>query len=194
MFTQIKPGPVPPGPVEAASLAEALKAGDQSDPIDLLLSCHTRIRHFTAIAVKLTQPGAPAGEVRSAAGAVYRYYSQALPLHEADENESVYPRLKAALAGAGDEDPLAAANQAMVDQHRTIDRTVASLLPKWQAAAADASAVSATAAEAGELEDAWRDHLALEERLIFPALRDRLSVEDRRGIRLEMQARRQPAR
>lgn len=189
MFTQIKTGPAQP-----ASLAEALKAGDQSDPIDLLLSCHTRIRHFTNIAVKLSRPGAPAAEVRSAAQAVYRYYSQALPLHEADENESVYPRLQAALAASGNDDPLTAANQAMVDQHSTINRTVASLLPKWQAASADAAAAPATAAEAGELEDAWRDHLGLEERLIFPALRDRLSLADRQGIRQEMQARRQPPR
>src|SRR5690348_12854183 len=126
MLSQIKLG----GPKPASSLAEALQAGDESDAIDLLLGCHTRIRHFTAVAVKLSQPDAPADQVRSAAAAVYKYYSQALPLHEADENDSVYPRLRSALADEPN-DPVAAANQAMVDQHHTINRTVAALLPQW---------------------------------------------------------------
>jgi hemerythrin-like domain-containing protein len=189
MFTQIKPGGPNPASRPASSLAEALKNGDESDAIDLLLGCHTRIRHFTSVALKLSQPGAPADQVRSAAAAVHKYYSQALPLHEADENDSVYPRLKAALAGAPT-DPLAEANQAMVDQHRTINRTVASLLPQWQRSMDDAGAAPATAAEAAELDAAWRDHLGLEERLIFPALRERLSTEDRHAIRQEMQDRR----
>ncbi|MGH9413356.1 MAG: hemerythrin domain-containing protein [Terriglobales bacterium] len=170
----------------AASLADALRKGDTSDAIDLLLGCHCRIRHFTTMARRLAEPEAPSDQIPAAARAVYRYYKVALPLHEADENQSVYPRLRAA-APPGD---LADANQAMVDQHVSIDRIIAELLPQWEALEQHPGTAPATAAAAQRLDEAWRDHLELEERLIFPALRAHLSQEDRTAIRQEMIARR----
>ena len=71
---------------------------DSDDVASLLLGCHQRIRHFTTLALNLSRPDVPPAQVAAAAAAVYRYYSQALPLHEADENESVYPRLRDAIA------------------------------------------------------------------------------------------------
>ena len=54
------------------------------DAVDLLIGCHQRIRHFTAVAVKLAHAqGATADEIRQAAAGVQRYYSVSLPLHEA---------------------------------------------------------------------------------------------------------------
>lgn len=188
----------------AASLAEQLQGGDASDAVDLLLGCHARIRHFTAVALRLSAPGAPASQIAPAAAAVARYYSQALPLHEADENDSVYPRLRAALAAAphdpalaSDAAALAAANEDMVAQHRTLNALVDALLPRWQALAqnpADAPATApATAADAARLLAAWQDHLGLEERVIFPALRRWLTPGDRAAVRAEMVERRNPA-
>ncbi|MGH9488496.1 MAG: hemerythrin domain-containing protein [Terriglobales bacterium] len=171
----------------AASLADALRAGDTSDAVDLLLGCHQRIRHFTAMARRLAAPQAPPDQVPAAARAVYAYYKLALPLHEADENQSVYPRLRA----AAPPQELAQANQAMVDQHLAIDRIIAELLPQWDALPQHPERASHTAEQAAELDQAWRDHLELEERLIFPALRSFLSPQDRSDIRREMAVRRQ---
>lgn len=171
---------------QAASLADALRSGDTSDAIDLLLGCHARIRHFTTMARHLAAPGAPREQIPAAATAVYRYYKIALPLHEADENQSVYPRLRAAAPPGA----LADANQAMVDQHVGIDRIVADLLPQWEGLAEHPEAAPLTADLARQLDAAWQEHLELEERLIFPALRTHLSLQDRTAIRQEMVARR----
>lgn len=174
---------------QAASLADALRSGDSSDAIDLLLGCHSRIRHFTTMARRLAAPDAAREQIPAAAKAVYRYYKIALPLHEADENQSVYPRLRAAAPPGA----LADANQAMVDQHVGIDRIVADLLPQWEGLAQHPEAAPATADLARQLDEAWQEHLELEERLIFPALRTHLSLQDRTAIRQEMVARRNKA-
>ena len=193
MLTQIKAKPAGP---RAASLADALASGDTSDAVDLLLGCHQRIRHFTAMAVRLSRPNAPAEQIPAAAQAVYKYYSQALPLHEADENDSVYPRLRKTLAATSAEqwDParhaIADANQTMVDQHAAINIVVAELLPLWRALPDDPAAAPRTSEMAQRLETAWNGHLELEERLIFPALRELLDPESRTAIRQEMAARR----
>ena len=98
------------------------------DAVDLLIGCHLRIRHFTAAAVKLAHAqGATADEIRQAAAAVYRYYSVSLPLHEADEEDTVRPRL----------DPVAGervrhALLAMADQHQGIYEFVERLMPLLQ--------------------------------------------------------------
>lgn len=182
MLTQIKAGAA----AGSASLADALQAGDAGDAVDLLLGCHTRIRHFTAVAVKLSRPDAPRAEVAHAAQAVYRYYSVALPLHEADENQSVYPRLRAALPPGA----LAEANQAMVDQHKDIDAIIAALLPRWQELPTRPDLAPASGTDAERLQEAWRTHLELEEQVIFPALRAHLGEADRAAIRREMGERR----
>src|SRR6202012_409020 len=87
------------------------------DAVDLLIGCHQRIRHFTGVAVKLAHAqGAAPEEVVQAASAVHRYYTVSLPLHEADEEETLRPQLDA----VGDE-KLRHALSAMADQHLAID-------------------------------------------------------------------------
>ncbi|MGH9479059.1 MAG: hemerythrin domain-containing protein [Terriglobales bacterium] len=187
MLTQITPG------AGAASLADALAAGDRSDALTLLLGCHQRIRHFTSVAVRLSAAEAPPAQLAAAATAVHRYYTVALPLHEADENESVYPRLRAAALPQ----ELAEANQAMVDQHAGINAMVAQLVPQWTAITAgggEAPALArATAAATRQLQAEWAQHLELEESVIFPALRRHLSLAALAAIRQEMSARRPAA-
>src|SRR5512138_518956 len=80
------------------------------DVVDLLAECHVRIRSFGDLAVLLAGANGPSGaDVRDAAGRVRRYFAEALPLHVADEEESVLPRL----AGR---DP--AVDRALVTMHR----------------------------------------------------------------------------
>src|SRR5579885_3525324 len=65
-----------------------------SDIVDLLLECHERILAFAALACRLaTTEGLSDNEIRDAAGRIVRYFSQSLPLHVADEEESIVPRL-----------------------------------------------------------------------------------------------------
>jgi hypothetical protein len=74
-----------------------IKIGPQkeiSDIVDLLLECHERIRSFIGLAGRLANCGPVSDtEVSDAAARVVRYFSESLPLHVADEEESILPRL-----------------------------------------------------------------------------------------------------
>src|SRR5664279_128760 len=111
MFNQITPARSPEQPLE--------------DAVDLLNGCHQRIRHFTGVATKLAHAqGASFDEIRQASAAVYRYYSVSLPLHEADEEDSLRPRLDKVA-----DERVHHALAAMHDQHMAIDDLLERLLP-----------------------------------------------------------------
>ncbi len=162
--------------------------GESEDAISLLLGCHDRIRHFTSIALRIAQhANAPASDRADAARSVLRYFQIALPLHEADENESIYPRLHQRLpAGA-----LAEANENMVRQHGEIDRVIAELIPMWQSTVEGAKPAPALFSTTERLQSLWDTHLALEEEKVLPAMRKYLTGEDLESIRAEMRARRE---
>ena len=174
-----------------------LKVGTNSsepgreDAVTLLLACHDRIRHFTGLADRLARnPGSPARDRQDAAGAVLRYYQVALPLHEVDENESIYPRLHKNLPPG-----YLAANESMVQQHTAIDALVAELLPMWQAIADNPEAQTRVSDElrdrVKQLQQLWTTHLRLEEQDVVPAMRAFLSEQALRAIEAEMRVRRQ---
>jgi len=160
------------------------------DAVDLLIGCHQRIRHFTAAAVKLAHAqGASDEEIRQAAAAVYRYYSVSLPLHEADEEDTVRPRL----------DPVAGervrhALLAMADQHQGIYEFVERLMPLLQLLEQNPGALPKVGGEmcslTSALDEIFRAHLELEEQVIFPAIRESLPESARAEMLTEMQQRR----
>ena len=163
----------------------------EPDVVDLLLECHERIRRFTRMAAWLCHAhDAPSLAVRETAHDVHRYFTVALPLHSADEDLSIAPRL----AKARLPDDLAAATSAMTRQHETIEETVAALAPKWAAVAEDAAALERHAEEMEKLVDRlqglWTTHLHLEETMVFPAIRARLSPGEQARILQEMRDRR----
>src|SRR5262245_25640445 len=89
-----------PGIRRGANLAAApfvlirlgTRARKESDVVDRLLECHERIRNFCALACRLAE-GPPSEQAREAAAQLVRYFTVALPLHVADEEESIRPRL-----------------------------------------------------------------------------------------------------
>jgi len=161
--------------------------------IELLLACHQRIRHFSGVAVQLAHAqGATAPEIAQASDGLYRYFSVALPLHEADENLSVHPRLRRAVPEGELAGPAA---DAMVDQHLAIDELVERLLPLWVLTRSNPEKLPEVAGEmcaiAARLREIFDAHLKLEEETIFPALRKFLSQNELDEIVQEMQERRQ---
>src|SRR5450631_3244698 len=149
------------------------------DAVDLLMGCHQRIRHFTGLATKLAHAqGATADEIRQSAAGVYRYYSVSLPLHEADEEDTVRPRL----------DPVAGervrhALLAMADQHQGIYDFVERLVPLLQLLERNPGALPQVGGEmcslTSALDEIFRAHLELEEAVIFPAIRESLPESTR---------------
>ncbi|MBN8616763.1 MAG: hemerythrin domain-containing protein, partial [Deltaproteobacteria bacterium] len=80
--------------------------------VPLLADCHAKIRFFSRLAVALgQQSAADEADVAARCGEVRRYFREALPLHVADEEESIRPRL------AGHADALAQMH-AEHDAHR----------------------------------------------------------------------------
>jgi hemerythrin-like domain-containing protein len=160
------------------------------DAVDLLVGCHRRIRHFTGVAVKLAHAqGATPEEIAQAAAAVHRYYSISLPLHEADEDDSLRPRLSAVA-----DDKVRHALLAMGDQHQAIDDLIERLLPLLVMAKTNPELLHAAGGEmcsiTKALEEIFHAHLQMEEEVIFPAIRTVLPEPVQQELLHEMQGRR----
>lgn len=164
-------------------------AAPQDDVVGALLACHGRIRAFTAIAQRMLVGAAAPAEVADAAARVERYFRVALPLHSADEELSLCPRLRAAPVTQDVVDALSA----MMDEHTPIEALLECLLPRWATLARDPLELPALAAElaraTAELDRLFQAHLAREEQELFPAVREHLAC-DELVIRAEMVARR----
>jgi iron-sulfur cluster repair protein YtfE (RIC family) len=158
--------------------------------VDLLLECHQRIRSFTALAREIgDQSHHESEEVRNACLSVIRYFTQALPLHVNDEEQSLLPRL---IGKDAEVDSTLAVMQAQhTDHQRPIERMVAicSDLARPSANAAELSGELRPIAESIERE--FIKHLELEESVIFPAIALHLSADEQAAIVRELRARRQ---
>lgn len=175
-------------PISPSTASES----DAPDVVELLLDCHQRIRHFTDLALRLGEAESlPEAEIRDAAFRVRRYFTEALPLHVADEEEDLAPRLQ------GREPELDAALQRMSAEHRHHEPLLAKLVAICGAleAAPDhhrdlrqplAEVASALSAE-------FEVHLQREEGVIIPALRSLFPAEVRASMAHSVRARRRLA-
>jgi hemerythrin-like domain-containing protein len=164
-----------------------------SAPVEMLLDCHVRIRHFLQLSRTLARSdGAPAAEISEAAGAIRRYFSLALPLHEADEEQSMLPRLQAALEAG---DPVLEAALLMAEQHRAVEEIVPELLTVCEALERRPVRLHALAPRLQRINQAigqyLEAHLELEERVILPAV-TKLAPANLEQMRREMLERRLP--
>jgi iron-sulfur cluster repair protein YtfE (RIC family) len=157
------------------------------DAVALLLECHTRIRAFLALARRIAEVDGAEG-VAEAAGRVRRYFTEALPLHAQDEEESIQPRLR------GRDPSVDAELDAMTAEHRQHERPLATLVAACEEIArvpvrlAELQPIVARAA--GELAGHFEEHLAREETVIFPAMRRLLDPAADAAVVREIRARR----
>lgn len=172
------------------SIKSAASTAKSETAAQLLTACHDRIRNFSGMVRTLAHAeGSPEGEIRSAADAAYRYFSISLPLHEADEEDSLRPRLM----GVG-EPRITAALDAMHHQHQGIDDLVERLLPILVLLANQPSKLpdvhSELCALSQALSEAFDGHLQLEENVLFPAIQLHLSATSQAALLDEMRQRR----
>lgn len=68
------------------------------DPLELLKACHDKVRRFSALVPRLrdhvAQHGADA-QAQEAARSILRYFEMAAPLHHDDEEQDLFPALRA---------------------------------------------------------------------------------------------------
>jgi hemerythrin-like domain-containing protein len=161
------------------------------EPLELLLACHARLRHFSELSLVLaTRQDLPREDAADASTRLVRYFRLALPLHEADEEKTVAPALLATPARALVEDALGA----MTAQHAELHEVLASLLPAWEqletGSGAELPGLPALS-DARRLASLLDAHLALEEHTIFPNL-SAVDPAARKRLLGEMRARRTP--
>ncbi len=165
----------------------------QSTALEMLQGCHARIRHFMQLSHTLAEAvDALPKDIAEAAASLTRYFSEALPLHEADENQTLFPRLcDASPLGS----PLREAAQAMVEQHRAIDELVAELLSLCGTIQGQPELLPSLAPRLRQVTSAldlvFDSHLYMEETVIFPALQQ-FTPAELEEISREMQQRRSP--
>jgi iron-sulfur cluster repair protein YtfE (RIC family) len=141
------------------------------DLVDLLATCHRRIRFHVVLARRLAERGREASvdEVRNTAAQVRNYFALALPLHVADEDEMIAPQLERTNAAVSE------ALRTLTSDHLRHERVLERLNELCAAIERDPGALPALDHELARLVDLLAAdlaaHLELEERVVFPALR-----------------------
>ncbi len=157
----------------------ALKIGGTTDhgyhePLGLLSDCHRRIEHFLHVLVTVDQlrSGGPLeADHRRALEAALRYFEMAAPNHTADEEDSLFPRLRAS------GDPAARQALALV-QRLEADHDVADghhaavnvLVRRWlDRNGLDPDDAAALRGHLSALQALYQAHIAVEDHDLFPA-------------------------
>lgn len=179
-----------------------LKIGQRPDhgfdePLGLLSDCHRRIERFLHVLSALARDaaGGPLTDgQRAQLQSALTYFATAAPRHTADEEESLFPRLKASTgAEAADAreviDRLERDHGVAEDHHQAVDRLGRQWLSHGQLAP---DAVSELGARLAALEVLYRSHIAVEDRELFPVAARLLSRDQLQEMGREMAARRSP--
>ena len=159
----------------------------------MLMDCHRRIEQFLNILFVVTeraQGRTLTGEEASAAQAALQYFSVGGKRHNADEEQSLFPRLLAESSGAD-----AADLHSLENDHQsanTLHQAVEDLYSEW-------IRTGALASEDGErllssttqLKHLYAEHIDVEEKKVFPRASTILSRETIAAIGREFKARRQ---
>lgn len=156
---------------------------------DLLADCHARIRYFADLAVRLAEGESCPVDAAEAAARIRRYFTEAYPLHLADEHDSVLPRLR---ARAPEVEPLL---QRLELEHRCLDAKLPELLDVCDGLeSGDATRCREAVQKLRMLGECMHTllyaHLENEEQQLFPLLREKLTAEDVDAIRGEFRERR----
>lgn len=157
------------------------------DVVGRLAACHMRIRSYMIEAQALAEGDGEPERRRTSARAVLHFFREALPLHEADEDASIAPRL---YDRSGKLTPAALDR---MDEHGAIDEAIDVLAEDWERWAhepmAPAPHIEAHRALLADLAAVMERHLLAEERAMFPAIA-LLDPEIRCEIVREMEDRR----
>ena len=171
----------------------AKRESDFTDPIGMLGDCHRRIERFLNVLVVLAgqQNGGPLDEEQSKTTSL-RYFRDAAPKHKADEEDSLFPRLRQ--TGDAEAVALLARIESLEQEHECASKVhdeVDQLGQRWldqrTLSMDDASRLSALV---GQLAVLYRRHIEIEDAEVFPVAAKVLSTADRISVGAEMASRR----
>ena len=167
---------------------------DFDQPLGMLSDCHRRIEHFLEVIALITNAaghrGLTAAETTDLRASL-RYFTEAAPRHTADEEESLFPRLRSCGGSAAD---VVNTIARLEGEHAEADRrhaAVHALLERWIANTSLEPAATAELREhVGALQAIYRAHIAIEDHQVFPAAARLLTPDQLRIVGEEMAARR----
>jgi hemerythrin-like domain-containing protein len=166
-----------------------------SDPLGVLRDCHRRIERFLEVLTTVAErakDGALDDASREALEVALQYFREAAPKHTADEEVSLFPRLRASHA---EHTPEACAIIAPLEVDHEVARaahvTVEELGARWLTAAhLPPVAIAAFAWNVRHLAGLYKPHIAVEDEILFPLARTLLAPADLVAIGQEMAERR----
>jgi len=173
------------------------KTHNFSDPTGLLSDCHRRIEMFLSslesVAAVMDRPA----EVETSRGleTALRYFSQAAPKHTADEEDSLFPRLRQ--NRSAEVESLFSQLDRLEDEHRWADPLHADV-ELLGARYLLTGSLSATEVErfrsaVASLTALYKRHIILEDTVIFPLAARLLTKSEKMEIAEEMARRRSVA-
>lgn len=164
-----------------------------SHPIGLLSECHRRIERFLAgllIIAEESRGSTIPEEHREQFEIGLRYFREAAPKHTLDEEESLFPRLR---AHKNADESLAMLDKLHLDHlqaddaHRVVDRLGTTWIAQGNLSPSDSDLLIA---HLKDLQSTYEQHIALEDRELFPLAERLLTSGEREVIAQEMAARR----
>lgn len=168
---------------------------DFSAPVELLSDCHRRIETFLAVLARIAAQ-ANGGQMTIEQGREWEraldYFRNAAPRHTADEEESLFPRLRRIDRGdvrsaLSKMDELEGDHQRATEWHAFVERTGRRWLAERELSVADTELLRETLRS---LQRLYEHHIAVEEEQIFPLAAAVLSGAEKADIGKEMRERR----
>lgn len=159
------------------------------DPIGMLKDCHRRIEQFLGILCTVAERArgrALTGEESAAVQAAVAYFRAGGQRHNADEEESLFPRLRAS-GNAGDMSELERDHRDAEELHARVEELYADWATK---ADLDAEKQDELAGASEGLKRLYAAHIEREETVVFPRAERALTPEAIAEIGLEFRARR----
>lgn len=165
-----------------------------SEPTGLLSDCHRRIEMFLGslqqVAVLMDRP--LEDDARAAFDASLRYFREAAPKHTADEEESLFPRLRKVTHPEVDAaiktlDPLEKEHQRADALHSEVDQLGRKCLSGTILSSEDVRRFRESIAELASI---YKEHIRIEDEVVFPLAGKLLAAADKAAIAEEMAQRR----
>lgn len=171
-----------------------IKTHNFTDPTGLLSDCHQRVEMFLgmlgAVAEVIDRPATE--ETRRALESALRYFGQAAPKHTADEEESLFPRLRQIrdpeiVAAFSRMEKLEEEHRWAAPLHEAVERLGTQYLSTGNLSDMEIGKFRTSVASLASM---YKRHIAVEEELIFPLAVRMLSDADKTVIANEMAGRR----
>jgi hemerythrin-like domain-containing protein len=170
-------------------------SSDFNDPLGLMQDCHRRIERFLHVLSMVTNSRRGeelSADERDALETALRYFRKAGPLHNADEETSLFPRMRGseiaeAAAALSRMDHLEAEHRITTACHEEVDVLGAKWLQQGTLSREDSVRLCSLLEK---LDAIYQQHIALEESSVFPLAASCLPADAIAAIGQEMASRR----